>query len=136
MDISQNLKRCDRGQINSRHHGECEKFYPSEKPSPHLRVTGECAQNERARTVRVAVGGVVVVVGRSGVEAKSSCTQRVLYPGLFDTGTFYFEPQSIDGVTEEDFEKCRCLSMRFHNAGALHRPVWNLRLQPHNSSMK
>ena len=57
-------------------------------------------------------------------------------PGLFDTGTFYFEPQSIDGVTEEDFERCRWLSMRFHNAGALHRPVWNLRLQPHNISMK
>ena len=34
--------------------GDDEKFYPNERPSPHLRVTGECAQNERARTVRVA----------------------------------------------------------------------------------
>lgn len=41
-----------------------------------MRVTGECAQNEPARTVRVAVGGGGFVV-LSGVEAKSSCIQKI-----------------------------------------------------------
>ena len=58
-----------------RHDGACKKFfYPSERPSPHLRVTGECAQNEGARTVRVAGvggGGAAPSSASGGVEAKS-----------------------------------------------------------------
>ena len=75
-----------------------------------MRVTGECAQNERVGTVRVAVGVVC-----SGVEARSSSTQ-----GIFILLNLSLKRKSLREALLKCMNKC----------GTLQKTVWNLRLEP------
>ena len=81
-----------------------------------MRVTGECAQNERVGTVRVAVGVVC-----SGVEARSSST-RGIFILLFDTDilNLSLKRKSLREALLKCMNKC----------GTLQKTVWNLRLEP------